>query len=65
MIVTGDMNGDGHVDLISANRQTSTAAVYFGDGKGESVRARAVTPSARIPWRSTSGTSTATATSTS
>jgi len=34
MIAPGDINGDGHVDVVSANSTAGTAAVVFGDGLG-------------------------------
>ena len=34
MITTGDVNGDGHVDVVSANAWGSTASVLLGDGLG-------------------------------
>ncbi|HSV15886.1 MAG TPA: FG-GAP-like repeat-containing protein [Tepidisphaeraceae bacterium] len=33
-VITADMNGDGHVDLITANRFESTISVWLGNGDG-------------------------------
>ena len=34
MVVAGDINGDGHVDVASANSRTDNVSVLFGDGTG-------------------------------
>lgn len=34
MITTGDVNGDGHVDVVSANSQSDNFSVILGDGEG-------------------------------
>jgi hypothetical protein len=33
-VATGDLNGDGKLDLVSANNRDDTASVLLGDGKG-------------------------------
>jgi hypothetical protein len=34
MIVTGDVNGDGNVDVMAANREGNNVSVLLGDGAG-------------------------------
>ncbi len=34
MIVSGDVNGDGNVDVMSANREGNNVGVLIGDGRG-------------------------------
>ncbi|MFQ5608354.1 MAG: FG-GAP-like repeat-containing protein, partial [Candidatus Zixiibacteriota bacterium] len=34
MLAVGDVNGDGNVDVVSANSTSNNAAVIFGDGAG-------------------------------
>ncbi len=33
-IVTGDLNGDGNLDLVTANTETPYLTILLGDGKG-------------------------------
>jgi FG-GAP-like repeat len=35
---TGDLNGDGHLDLVTANNADNDIAVVFGDGRGSFSR---------------------------
>ncbi len=47
-IVTGDFNGDGKLDLATANNRSSTIAILLGNGDG-TFTAPAVTPPATGP----------------
>src|SRR5688572_5811975 len=33
-VATGDLNGDGDTDLVSANETSATVTIRFGDGDG-------------------------------
>ncbi len=34
LMISADVNGDGHLDLVSATKGSSQLSVMFGDGKG-------------------------------
>ena len=57
---TADLNGDGHLDLLTANYITDNVSVLFGDGNGGFI---ATTPVAvgNGPGKSRAAISTATA----
>ena len=33
-LTTGDLNGDGHTDLVAANETAASVLIRFGDGHG-------------------------------
>ena len=48
-IATGDFNGDGKLDLVTANQVSNTVSVFIGNGTGGCARLRRTPPAARIP----------------
>jgi hypothetical protein len=62
---TGDLNGDGKLDLVSVNSGDNDVSVAFADGKGDFTRAASPFAVAASPYPARSATSTATVISTS
>jgi hypothetical protein len=46
----GDLNGDGHLDLVTANNEDNDIAIAFGDARGGFTRAASPYPVSKSPY---------------